>query len=118
MTYRILRRGLVLAAIVTVLSATVAARAADPGAAAPSAAVTISNFAFDPPSLTVAPGTKVVWTNLDEEPHLVAGASKEAPFKSPALDTNDTFAFVFEKPGVYKYYCQIHPHMLGQITVK
>ena len=80
--------------------------------------VTIDNFAFDPPTLTVAPGTRVTWTNHDEEPHAIVSANKETPFKSAGLDTDDSFAFVFDKPGTYKYFCSIHPHMVGQIVVK
>jgi plastocyanin len=81
-------------------------------------AVTISNFSFAPAVLTVAPGTKVVWTNGDEEPHTVMSADGGATFKSPALDTDDKFSFAFDKPGTYKYFCSIHPHMSGTIIVK
>lgn len=86
--------------------------------AADTKAVAISNFAFDPPTLTVAPGTKVVWTNHDEEPHTVTSASKAAPFKSAGLDTDEAFSVVFHRPGTYKYFCSIHPHMVGEIVVK
>ena len=41
-----------------------------------------------------------------------------ATFKSAALDTNDKFSFTFDKPGTYKYFCSIHPHMVGTIVVK
>ncbi|HVC53247.1 MAG TPA: cupredoxin family copper-binding protein [Stellaceae bacterium] len=81
-------------------------------------AVTINNFAFEPAHLVVAPGTTVVWTNQDEEPHTVTGASKDMSFKSAGLDTDETFSFVFGKPGTYKYFCSIHPHMVGEIIVK
>jgi len=86
--------------------------------AAQTGAVTIDNFAFDPPSLTVAPGTKVVWTNKDEEPHTVTSVDKDASFKSAGLDTDDSFSFTFDKPGTYKYFCSVHPHMVGTIVVK
>jgi plastocyanin len=81
-------------------------------------AVTISNFAFGPSILTVAPGTKVTWTNKDEEPHTVTSADGGQMFKSPALDTDDKFSFTFDKPGTYKYFCSVHPHMTGMIIVK
>ena len=87
------------------------------GAAAPSG-VTIANFAFAPTPLTVAAGTKVTWTNTDDEPHTVMSADGGATFKSPALDTDDKFSFTFDKPGTYKYFCSIHPHMVGTIVVK
>jgi plastocyanin len=105
------RRGLVLVAFVA-LFATGAAFGAQ------SKSVAISNFAFDPPSLTVERGTRVVWTNRDEEPHTVTSADANAPFKSQGLDTDETFSYVFDKPGTYKYFCTIHPHMVGQIIVR
>ena len=80
--------------------------------------VTIGNFAFDPPTLIVAPGTKVVWTNKDEEPHTVTSVGKDAPFKSAGLDTDDSFSFTFDQPGTYKYFCSVHPHMVGTIVFK
>ena len=87
------------------------------GAAAPGA-VSIANFAFSPAPLTVAPGTTVTWTNTDDEPHTVTSADGGKMFKSPALDTDDKFSFTFDKPGTYKYFCSIHPHMVGTIVVK
>jgi plastocyanin len=81
-------------------------------------AVTIDNFAFAPALLIIAPGTKVTWTNKDEEPHTVVSANGGQTFKSPALDTDDKFSFTFDKPGSYKYFCSIHSHMVGTIVVK
>jgi plastocyanin len=80
-------------------------------------AITIRNFAFEPATLTVSAGSKVVWTNRDDEPHLVASAGGQFP-ASPALDTDDSYGAVFEKPGTYAYFCSIHPHMVGTIIVK
>jgi len=79
--------------------------------------VEISNFAFAPKTLTVPAGTKVVWTNRDDEPHVVTSAG--AMFTpSHALDTGDTYAVTFAKPGTYAYYCTIHPTMVGTIVVQ
>jgi plastocyanin len=78
--------------------------------------VAISNFTFTPNELTIAPGTTVKWVNHDDIPHLVA--EKALAFKSQALDTNDSFTFTFTKPGDVEYFCVLHPHMTGKITVK
>jgi len=80
-------------------------------------AVTIRNFAFEPATLSVSLGSKVVWINRDDEPHLVVSAGGQFP-ASPALDTDDSYATVFSKPGTYTYFCSIHPHMVGTIIVK
>ena len=45
-------------------------------------------------------------------------ASTDGLFRSPALDQNDSFSFKFEKAGVYKYICSIHPTMKATVTVK
>ena len=59
--------------------------------------------------VTVTPGSTVTWKNLDGEPHTVA--SIDGLFRSQALDQNDSFSFKFDKPGVYRYICSIHPKM-------
>ena len=105
------RRALPLAAAVA-LALSLAAYAAEPSA------VTISNFAFGPPELTVAAGAKVTWTNRDEDPHTVVSADGGKTFKSPALDTDEKFSFTFDKPGTYKYFCSVHPHMVGTVIVR
>ncbi len=85
-------------------------------AAAGPAAVRIDNFNFTPPTLVVAPGTTVIWTNADDDVHTVV--EKDRKFKSAALDTNDTFSQTFTAPGEYEYFCSLHPRMVGKIVVK
>jgi plastocyanin len=85
-------------------------------AAAGPTAVRIDNFNFTPPTLVVAPGTTVTWTNDDDDVHTVV--EKERKFKSAALDTNDAFSQTFTAPGEYEYFCSLHPRMVGKIVVK
>lgn len=85
---------------------------------ATTANVTIDNFTFSPPELTIAPGTRVVWVNHDDIPHTATSDASPRSFSSPALDTDETFSFVFTTPGDYAYFCAIHPHMRGKIVVK
>ena len=103
-----------LASLATGAGLIIAARAA--AAEDKAVEVAIDNFAFRPSTLTVAPGTRVTWTNRDEEPHLVVSRTAGL-FKSPPLDTNDTFSFVFADKGSYEYFCTLHPHMIGTIVV-
>ncbi|MET0308721.1 MAG: cupredoxin family copper-binding protein [Sphingomonas sp.] len=79
-------------------------------------AVTIRSFAFTPQIITVAPGTTVTWTNMDEDPHTVTANDKS--FHSPALDTGGKFSFTFTRPGEFAYFCSLHPHMTGKVIVK
>lgn len=79
------------------------------------ATVKISNFTFDPGTLSVPVGTTVTWVNGDDIPHLVS--EKDGAFRSEALDTGDSFSHRFTVPGKVEYYCAIHPHMVGTIVV-
>lgn len=80
------------------------------------AAIMIRNFAFVPQLLTIKPGTTVIWTNVDEDPHTATAVAKA--FRSPALDTGGKFSFTFTKAGDYAYFCSLHPHMTGKVIVR
>ena len=81
------------------------------------ATVSIDNFTFSPPTITVKAGTIVTWTNKDDIPHGIASANN-AFKKSKAMDTDDTYSFTFTTPGTYAYFCYLHPHMTGTIVVE
>ena len=91
--------------------------AGSPSSPAPAGpAVSIENFAFDPPTLTVPTGTTVTWTNRDEEPHNVV--SEDGAFRSPGMDAQATFSYQFAKAGTYQYVCGIHPFMKATVVVQ
>ena len=89
--------------------------AADSPAPQGGTAVSISDFKFNPATLTVPVGTTVTWTNQDEEPHTVA--AKDGSFHSPGMDTHGTYSFTFTTPGSYDFICSIHPFMTGTVVV-
>jgi amicyanin len=78
-------------------------------------AVSIDNFAFVRPSLTVPVGATVTWTNHDGEPHTVV--ANDGSFHAPAMDTNATFSFTFPTAGTFDYICSVHPFMHGTVVV-
>ena len=80
--------------------------------------VVIDDYKFDPATLTVPRGTKVTWTNKDDEPHTVVSDGDPKLFKSPALDTDGSFSFTFTDTGTFKYFCTIHPRMQGTVIVE
>ncbi|AMM17707.1 MAG: cupredoxin family copper-binding protein [Pseudomonadota bacterium] len=84
----------------------------------PTAAVVIDNFSFSPAQLSVAAGATVTWENRDDIPHTIVNDATPRTFKSPPLDSGEKFSQVFVKPGTYKYFCSLHPHMTGTIVVK
>ncbi len=89
-----------------------------PGAAQnATSAVAIDNFTFRPQQLTVKAGTTITWTNKDDIPHGIASANN-AFARSKALDTDDSYSFIFAAPGIYQYFCYLHPLMTGTIVVE
>lgn len=78
--------------------------------------VTIQNFAFSPQTITVAPGSTVVWTNKDSVAHTVTSNTGAWP-ASGNLGTNQTFSHTFTKAGAYSYHCSIHPFMTAKVIV-
>jgi len=89
-----------------------APRASDAG----SYTITIKGFMFTPRNLTIPVGSKVTWTNEDEEPHKVSELNSS--FTSQPLDTDEEFSYEFKTPGKYEYFCTVHPRMTGTIIVE
>jgi plastocyanin len=79
-------------------------------------AISIEDYSFNPDPITVAVGTTVVWTNLDEVIHNVV--SRDGLFTSPDLDPRQQFEYTFKKAGSFDYSCSIHPEMKGRVIVK
>src|ERR1700722_15647390 len=89
-----------------------------PPTSQPVMTVKIDNFEFIPKEMTIPVGTTITWQNVDDVPHTATSKDEPQTFDSGALDTDDKFSFTFTKPGKYAYYCKVHPHMTGTITVK
>lgn len=91
--------------------------------------VDIKDFKFVPESLTIPPGTRVVFINHDPTPHnVVEGTASQFTepnhqpiFESPALNPNESWEIVFDEEGTYDYACTIAGHwlmgMVGEINV-
>lgn len=82
--------------------------------------VIISGYSFHPSSLTVTRGTTVTWINMDFATLTVTSGTEQNPtnlFDSHELSHMESFSYTFTFPGVYQYYCDIHPGMVGTITV-
>jgi plastocyanin len=91
----------------------IAAVAAPP---APTVDSNITKFVFAPKEITIAPGTKITWTNRDETPHTVT--SNDKSFASKGLDTDDKFEHTFASEGDFSYFCTVHPFMTGVVHVR
>jgi plastocyanin len=109
-------RTLAAAALCACLAGSLAAEDAPTTAPAITINISMKDFMFVPPSLTVKAGSTVTWTNLDQEPHTVVSTS--GLFRSGALDTRESFSYRFAAPGTYSYFCTIHPRMVGTVVVE
>ncbi len=101
-------------AMVGTILAQTSVSVAQPAASGPT--VTIDNFTFSPPTITVGVGSTVTWTNQDDIPHTVVASDRA--FKSKVMDTDEKYSFTFTRPGEYGYFCSLHPHMVGKVVVK
>jgi len=70
---------------------------------------------FTLPSLTVAVGATVVWSNADGVPH--TATARDGTFDSGILNDN-RYEFTFTEAGTFAYFCEVHPTMEAEIIVE
>jgi plastocyanin len=75
---------------------------------------TLGSF-FIPSFLNVTEGVKVTWTNKDYIPHTATAA--DGSFDTKPVLSGKSVTEVMKTPGVYAYYCEIHPWMLGAVQI-
>jgi plastocyanin len=78
--------------------------------------IEITQHAYSAATVTIPAGGTVTWTNRDDDVHTVVSTTDA--FRSPAIDTGEAYAHTFAKPGVYQYFCTLHPLMTGTVIVK
>ena len=83
----------------------------------PTRTILIKNFSFKPAHITIKRGTKVTWVNKDSTKH-TATANKRRSFDSGVLRPGQSYSHTFKTTGTQGYHCQIHPSMMGSVTVK
>src|ERR687894_2542228 len=77
--------------------------------------VDISNHAFNPAQLNVAPGTTVTFVNNDTEPH--TATADNGLFDTGVLEPGYSFDVFFDGAGTVTYHCELHPDIQGSIVV-
>jgi len=79
------------------------------------------------PTLLLLGGTSPAWSQRDGGPQIEIKAhgygtpqltSTENVFRSPGIDTDETYSYTFTKPGTYEYFCTLHPMMTGKVEVR
>jgi plastocyanin len=77
--------------------------------------VSVSNFAFDPQSVTVKVGATVRWTNQDSARHTIT--SDAGDWDSGSLSQGQSYSHTFTQEGTFTYHCTVHPSMTGTVVV-
>ena len=77
--------------------------------------VTIENLRFEPQTLTVKRGDRVVWANKDLVPHTATVAKG---FDSHSIAANTSWSYTARTPGRYDYRCTFHPMMKATLVVE
>lgn len=82
-----------------------------------------SGAGYEPATINVSPGATVVWDNQDNALH--TATSGESPTPDGKFDTGLIGANQESKPvtmptepGEYKYFCTLHPFLVGTVTVQ
>ncbi|HEY3992697.1 MAG TPA: c-type cytochrome [Ktedonobacteraceae bacterium] len=103
----------------------------------PPAGATCSPACFGTQNVKVKVGTKITWVNQSSSPHTVTaikGTNPAAPVPDPALFDSGVSTLIAPSTGTYAttvtqamynanpdhtviYYCQIHPGMVGMLTI-
>jgi len=84
------------------------------------AAIEVRTFQFRDQAVETPVGTRVVWTNQDQIEHTVtSGApdSTDGVFNAKLAGPGASFSFTFTKAGTYRYFCDRHHFMRGEIRV-
>ncbi len=91
-----------------------AAAAGGTATASKVARVGIDNFAFHPPTLTVAKGSQVTFSNSSKVTHT---ATRNGAFDTGLIKPGKSATVRFKQKGTFAYHCTIHPSMHGKIVV-
>lgn len=86
------------------------------GAAESTDKIDISDFKFDPETVTVKAGTEVTWTNSDDAAH--TATADDSSFDTGDMDKGDSASVTFDKPGTFTYYCRFHAFMKATVEVQ
>ena len=73
--------------------------------------VTISNFAFQPASLTISAGDSVTFVNED------SATDTGGAWDTGRLARGQSRTFTFNAAGSFNYFCAIHPSMTATLTI-
>lgn len=87
------------------------------------AEVKITENGFEPSTVVIKKGARVVWTNTDQANHQVASNPHPTndglpDLNSEMLNNNQSFEYVFQDEGNFGYHDNFNPTMNGTIVVE
>ena len=77
--------------------------------------VAVGNNFFNPSSVTIQAGDRVIWTRMAGTHSATAD---DESWSSPVNGTWSTFERVFPSQGDFDYHCEVHPGMTGVVHVQ
>jgi plastocyanin len=85
-----------------------------------SGSTSLTGTEYQPNSVQASVGETITWTNYDLQPHTVTSGQNGTPdgkFDSSVMAPGATFEHTFTEAGEYPYFCQLHPNMVGTVSV-
>ena len=79
--------------------------------------IKIVDFVYDPTPATVKAGTKIAISNADAAPHAITDEGSGKAFDSGTIKGKASGSFTVDTPGTYRYICEFHPFMKGELMV-
>ena len=90
-----------------------------PVAEQPTVTVRLRDNRFRPARITVAAGTTVIWVNEEDDPELEHNViSRDYRWASSNFLPGESYERTFTTPGMYRYFCDLHGGMNGQVVVE
>lgn len=77
--------------------------------------VAISDFEFNPATLSVKAGDRITWTNSDIAPH--TATALDGSWDTGELTRGQSKTLVVTEPFSSDYFCQFHPSMTATLNV-
>jgi plastocyanin len=79
--------------------------------------IRIKDFVYSPTPATVMAGQRISVPNADAAPHTITDAGSGKAFDSGTIKGRATGSLTIDRPGTYRYICEFHPFLKGEITV-
>ena len=85
----------------------------------PSVTVRLTDNRFRPARITIAAGTTVIWVNEEDDPELEHNViARDYRWASSNFLPGESYEHTFTTPGTYRYFCDLHGGMIGQVIVE